>query len=41
MDHNDVYKGLAIVGYDLILFGVDTIVAQPSKGSFYDPPAFE
>ena len=36
-----MYKGLAIVGYDLIVFGVDSIVIQPSKGSFDAPPAFE
>ena len=33
MDHNNVYKGFAIAGQDLIIFGVDSIVSQPSKGS--------
>ena len=41
MDHNDMYKGLATVGYDFVIFSVDSIVAQPSKGSLDDPPAFE
>ncbi len=28
MDHNNVYKGFAIAGQDLIIFGVDSIVSH-------------
>lgn len=41
MDHNNVYKGFSIAGQDLLIFGVDSIVAQPSKGLFNHPSVFE
>jgi len=37
MDHRDVYKCLTIAGQALVIFGMDSIIEYPSKGSFDDP----
>ena len=37
MYHGDMYKCFTIAGQDLIVFGMDSIIGQPRKGSFDDP----
>ena len=39
MNHSDVYKRFTIARQGLVLFGVDSIIAYPSNGSFDDPSA--
>ena len=41
MDHGNVNKRLTVSGQDFIIFGMDSIIEQPSKGSFDHPSALK